>query len=268
VAQDSSTVEQRPALEPAPVGAAVTQPPNVTKVARDHTGLVSNEILMRQPRYRALRFESEKNTMYLVHAGAIAAVRLSPDETEKLMTLLAEHQLEGSDFPTGGPRPEDIDTGADSPNPPRWRVKMQLNEQRRAAEIESLLGSQKYQQWHNYHESRPARHEVALLDSQAEAIGEPLRSDQRDNLIALMTEEGKQQPRRLPPGPGVPDPALSSLESEARRIEASNRRLLQTASSYLTPEQLKLLEQSLDRKLAWARTHAELHREYLAIATQ
>lgn len=58
------------------------------------------------------------------------------------------------------------------------------------------------------------------------------------------------------------------LESDAKRIEVSNRRLLQLATSYLTPQQLNLLEESLDRKLAWARTHAELHREYLAIAKQ
>lgn len=263
--QNASTAPAT-SVAPAPVVAAVTQPPSIKKVARDNTGQIPDEILMSQPRYRALRFESEKNTMYRVHAEAIAAIRLSPDAIQKLMTLLAEHQLEGSDFPTGGPRPEDIDTGADSPNPPRWRVKMQLNEQRRAAEIESLLGPSKYQQWRNYHESRPARHEVALLDSQAEAIGEPLRLDQRDNLIALMTEEAKQQPPRLTPGPNVPDPALSVLESDATRIEVSNRRLVQTASSYLTPQQLKLLEESLDRKLAWARTHVELYREYLAIA--
>jgi hypothetical protein len=268
VAPDSSAVEKRPAPEPAPVVAAVTEPPSIKKVARDNTGQIPDEILMRQPRYRALRIESEKNTMYRVHADAIAAIRLSPEETRKLMTLLAEHQMEGSEFPTGRPRPEDIDTGAESPNPPRWRVKMQLNEQRRAAEIESLLGPQKYQQWRSYHESRPARHQVALLDSQAEAIGEPLRSDQRDNLIALLTEEAKQQPPRLTPGPDVPDPSLSLLESDAKRIEVSNRRLLQLATSYLTPQQLKLLEESLDRKLTWARTHAELQREYLAIAKQ
>lgn len=268
VAQDSNAAEKRPTTKPAPVVAAVTPPPNVTKVARDEMGQIPSETLMRQPRYRALRIESEINTMYRVHADAVAAIRLSPEATKKLMALLAEHQLEGSAFPTGKPRPEDIDTGAESPNPPRWRVKMQLNEQRRAAEIESVLGPQKYQQWRNYHESRPARHEVALLDRQAEAIGEPLRADQRDNLIALMTEEAKQQPPRLPPGPDVPDTALSVLESDAKRIEVSNRRLLQLATSYLTPQQLNLLEESLDRKLAWARTHAELHREYLAIAKQ
>lgn len=267
IASNSSAVEKQPALPPAPVVAAAPQPA-MKKEVRDNIGHIPNEILMSQPRYRALRIESEINTMYRVHADAVAAIRLSPEQTKKLMSLLAEHQLEGSDFPSGKPRPEDIDTGAESPNPPRWRVKMQLNEQRRAAEIESLLGTQKYQQWRNYHESRPARHEVALLGSQAEAAGDPLRSDQRDNLIALLTEEAKQQPPRLPFGPDVPEPALSLLESDAKRMEVSNQRVVQMAASYLTPQQLKLLEEALDRKLAWTRTNADLQREYLAIAKQ
>jgi hypothetical protein len=203
----------------------------------------------------------------MVHAEAIAALQLSPDAADKLLTLIAEHSLESVERPSGRPRDgTDLDAGADPANPPRWRVKEQLNEQRRQAEIEASIGTEKYREWREFYETKPARYQVALLEKQVEIIGEPLRTDQRNNLVNLITDEARLQPAKTLRGPGVPEPHLSTLEAAAARIEASNERLVQLAASYLTPNQLEILQRSLDRKLDWARTHVDLERQRLKIS--
>jgi hypothetical protein len=203
----------------------------------------------------------------MVHAEALATLQLPRDTADKLLALLAEHTLERVERPSGRPRDgTEFDAAADPANPPRWRVKEQLNEQRQQAEIEAAIGTEKYREWREFYESKPARYQVALLEKEVETIGEPLRPDQRRNLVNLITDEARLQPAKTIRGPGVPEPHLATLEAEAARIEASNERLLQLAASYLAPKQLEFLQRSLDRKRDWARTHVDLERQRLKIS--
>lgn len=257
----SAASEPLPVLPQKPLAASITVelPDKQRKIDRAWTGRTPDEVLLSDPRYRSLRLKGERNTLYRVHAEAITALRLSPDTSEKLLTLLAEHALEFVEPPSGKPRD---DEGLE----PRWRVERQLNEQRQQAEIEALIGTAKYREWREFYETKSARYEIALLEKQVEAIGEPLRSDQREILVDLIADEERQQSARPIIGPGVRESPVSVLESDAKRIEASNERLRQLAASYLTSEQLELFGRSLDRKLDWMRTRVDLERRYLEIS--
>ena len=231
------------------------------------------EKLLRDPAYRKLRIEGDKHALWRVHGEAISTIALPPDLADRLMKLLAQHQLEGAEQPLGIPEGTSrYDPRIDLNNPPVWFARLRAREQRQQAEVEALLGPTKHREWIEFYETKFARYEVGLLEKEVERLGDPLRADQRKALVDLITEAERRQEsaysRLSPSSPfraGTPDDHLATLEADAERIAKSTERLRQLAASYLTPRQLEVYETSLSRKLERAKAQVDLQRASIEV---
>lgn len=228
--------------------------------------------LLSDPNFRAARLEADKQNLWGTHADTLAALRLSPQMADKLMELLADHQLQWTERPVGIPQDTDRGNPRIDPNsPPVWLVKQRQEQQRRQAEIEALLGDAKYREWTELNRTRGARAEVSQLERAMDASGEPLTVERRQMLIKLFVEEeGRQATESLkassssPLGPGNEANHLTMLQANVERVARSNERLRKLAGSYLSPNQMDICEAALDRKLARAKAQLAVHRALMA----
>jgi hypothetical protein len=223
------------------------------------------EELLRDPRYRQLRLQREVHTLWRVHGDAIASTRLPPKVAQALVELLAQHQLEQVEHGTTAARDAQSDGVHDDGGASLADIQRQQREQRQAAEIETLLGTAKYQDWTNFHQTKLARYQVTLLEKSAESVGEPLRPEQRTALVGLLTDVPNDAAAANSGGGArkletSPRQHLAALEHEVDQVSRANRYLQQMAASYLTPRQLEIYMSMLNRNLERAKAEAELQR--------
>jgi hypothetical protein len=154
-------------------------------------------------------------------------------------------------------------------------LKRRVEEQRERAEIEQLLGSERYREWFAYQESASARREVAMLAREFEAAGDPLSINRREGLISAIAkaERDSAADKRFSDDASVLE-ASSPAEREQRLRAAvdgtirQNDRLRQSISVLLTPHQMRAFEASLDRRLARARAQLRLQRAAMVVDGQ
>jgi hypothetical protein len=160
--------------------------------------------------------------MYNDYPDVGKVLGLARAEVDKLLDLLYEQAKRSSTMDRDG---KDAALGA------RLR-------QTEKDELSSLLGS-KYARWEEYRAEVPTRQHVKDLNAALSAAGTPLSDAQNTSLIkALVAEERR-----------------NSQTSSDRPIAAkfyrftpeANQNLLSAAAAYLTPEQMEIYRQVLER---------------------
>ncbi|GFE85031.1 hypothetical protein GCM10011487_70310 [Steroidobacter agaridevorans] len=236
---------------------------------------VKQSQLLQDPKYRAASRELQKQIALEMYAERINALQLSPQMAGRLAQLLADHSLQWVEESAG--RVTDKDRAEGSGDAPTVAtLNQQSREQRQHAEIEALLGADKYREWIELERTKEARREVATLERTFESAGEQLRPDQRKALVkAIADERTRQRDTGTPPrgfGRAVASPEsaednlrahVAVLERDYKSIQASNERLARAAASALSAQQLSAYQATLDHRLARARAKIDLSRAAL-----
>jgi len=171
-------------------------------------------------------------------------LNLSPEESDKVMALLAERTatLAGNPWKfmsEGKLDPEQIKKMAEENEATRKNYDSMLKNE---------LGEQGFQQFQDYEKTIGER--MALSQIEPQFGGNPLQQDQRDKLIQLMSDERKNSP----PSPFDPtgrDVARNmqamaddgAVDTFLKQEDDYHKRIVQQAASILTPEQVKSLDQ-------------------------
>jgi hypothetical protein len=159
------------------------------------------------------------------YEGVGEALRLTPQETEKLYDLLAD-QMTRARFT---PRMALNDIAA---------MKKQADEQRAAAdaEIAKVIGQSRLPLWKDFQESLIYRAQAQNVRDQLQMMGVPLSDEQRQQLLDLFLQD-----RQLPYGPQLDANASTSAEERMaqsnRWQEENDRKTLERLKPLLTAEQ-------------------------------
>jgi hypothetical protein len=232
--------------------------------------------LLQDPKYRVAMRELQKQNSLGMYADRISALQISPRVAEQLAQLLAEHSLQWMDESERRVIENRRAEPRVDPNTPSIAaMNAQSREQRRQAEIEGLLGADKYREWIEFDRTRSARNEVAMIAGVFEGSGEQLRADQRKALVKAVADE-LTRTKSADGGAarrGFGRPAVSSentddnlranlavLKRNLSSIEESNERLRRAAASFLSPQQLSIYEATLERRLRRARATMDVSR--------
>jgi hypothetical protein len=213
---------------------------------------VTQRQLLANPEYRSARLESEKHNFWLMNAEAINELGLSEAVAERLMTLLAEHNLRSIEGFFG---PPEVPATTRIKDQSASQMRRQVRQQSKEAEIQAVLG-ERYADWKQFHKSIGVRREVDLLDGALAASGEPLREEQKHALIGVLMQEeqrlsteGPEHPLSSWAKPRTED-HMDMLRASVERVAAYNDRVRRAASAHLNSAQLEVLAEALDRKLA------------------
>ena len=101
---------------------------------------------------------------------------LSKDQTNKLIDLLTDHQVQG--FGNRGAK-----------DPEEARSLWEESQRQLDSDIGDVIGADKVASFEEYQKTLPARHELEMVSRQLDGYDAPLNDDQSKRLLAAMVEE-------------------------------------------------------------------------------
>lgn len=209
--------------------------------------------LMKDPEYRKARLAQAKMNLRRNYTDVSEEVGLSARETEQLFDILAEMET-GSSL--------SMVLGSDGQPDRQAMEEMQRNRQelrrKQQESVQALIGPGRQAQWQDYQLSLSARSRATSMTSMLAASGQPLTDAQLRPLTkALIAEEKQvrleQQSAPRETGPMNAQSAARMQEQSIKHQEESNRRYLETAAAYMSPQQVALVRDVLAQQIAVSR---------------
>jgi hypothetical protein len=159
------------------------------------------------------------------YEGVAEALRLTPQETEKLYQVLADQMTSGRTVP----RMALNDIAA-------IRKQAEQIQASTDAEIVKVIGQNRMPLWKDFQQSIPFRMQVQGVRDQLQQMGVPLSDEQRQQLLDIFLQD-----RQSPYGPQLDESASLSLEERIAQSnkwqEESERKMLERMKPVLTAEQ-------------------------------
>ncbi len=207
---------------------------------------------MDSPEGRAMNRANMRMLLPTQYPDLARELNLSPAQVDKLFDMLARQQ---SDRAYTMRSVLEASRNGATPAVAGMEMARKEKQMREAndAELQTLLGD-KYPAWQAYNQALPERRQVkqlqAVLGSTDDALGD---AQAKPLIAALAAEQGRIRQDELNSLAASPQ---DFSQQRVQRAEDSNRRLADTASAYLTPQQLDSYKHMLDRQLAITRTLA------------
>ena len=187
--------------------------------------------LMNDPAMSEYLRKAMMDKMRSMYADFIKEQKLTPEQTEQFLGLLADigrKNLTQLTAPAQGTGAE-ADTSPDTAN-----------------QFRAILGDAGLARFEGFSQELPARGTVALLNDQL--AGAPLTEEQTANLIGVIKAEPADLTRGIL---GSPDKAFLGSQADVdnflQQVAQSNQRIVQQAGSFLTPEQAAALDSVLTK---------------------
>jgi RNA polymerase sigma factor (sigma-70 family) len=233
------------------VGALRQSLANMAATNRPSAGLSA---LMRDPAMKEYIHQKQLKAIKERYAPLVQQLNLTPEDTEKFTQLVGDALLKGTDLASSltqgdGDRVQTLKAMADT------RTEMQN-------QLQALLGEAGYAQYTQFNQAIPAQTTVKLLNQQLGDNG--LSDDQSAHLAQIVAAEPYAATHGID---GELDPAFFSsqedIDAYLQQVVASNQRILDQASSFLTSQQLAALEivqsNSINAQITKAAALAQKH---------
>lgn len=260
-----------PSLNSAPppaIGARV-QPTNLSKEEQMRMVRESMErqrALFRDPEYREAMRLQQKAMLPSMYPDLAAELELTADETDALMSLLADQQVRSLE------RDRPFFEGQADPAMLQEAARNQQEQQTvMDNEIRDLLGEDKWRAWNEYKATMGVRHEVTQLRTTLAMNGAPLEDGQVKALQRVLLEAQQRQLeewRRSAQHSPIPaersahsaDQHLALQEDALRRQRKHNEELRDALKSVLSDAQLRHVAQQHDAQLKLQEAHLRMMR--------
>ncbi|HUR60513.1 MAG TPA: hypothetical protein VM029_22525 [Opitutaceae bacterium] len=158
--------------------------------------------LMSKPEVQALVTAQQKSAMEVRYAALFKNLNLSPEQTEKLKTLLAERQATPLDVMEAA-RTQGIDQ---RDNPQAFRKMVQDARNEVDLSIKSLLGESGFAQLQTFDQTMPQRTVVNELQQRLSYTNTPLNAAQGEQLVQILASTAPQRGPGNNPSAGNPPP--------------------------------------------------------------
>jgi hypothetical protein len=226
--------------------AAATTARGASAITNAIAGIGINEQdLLKDPEYRKARMMMLRATLPQTYPGLVEELGLGKEEAERLFGLLAENQMAmTSQLPTSS-------TFSDPATMEEFRRKQQALQKEQADALTAMLGGARYAQWQEYQQTRSSRMQANNYATVLAQAGAPLDSAQLKSVVTAMVAEQKSMIQDMQtPGRMVNQEAITNRQAEG------NRRILEAAAPYLTPQQLSALRTQFEQQDAINRASA------------
>ena len=192
--------------------------------------------MMKDPAMRDFMKDQQKTVINQMYAGLFKEMKLTPDEREKLKSILIESQMKNIDLAQGMFGEDKTGVAV--------AVGQQISDSTKQTEgeIKALLGEDRFGQYENYQKTMGERMQLDQFKNQLSSEA-PLSEEQTKQMLELMQSEKAAIPMTMPTPPtsGVATEMFTAevLEQQMKWAEDYNRRVLEGAGKILTSDQLK-----------------------------
>jgi hypothetical protein len=200
---------------------------------------------------RKARLARMRAGLPVLYPGLNQAMGLSPEQTDRLLGLLAEYNLETTTTRVFGGNGQ-IDAQARNE-----MLRVRTEADRKLDEsLRVLLGDSGFEKWREYQGSIPGRQESVHLKNSMAALGVTLSDAQMRPLTAAVTAEQSRAvgefSAQFHGGPAAPD--LAQQQQTRYRLKAeSNSRIVKAMEPYMSSRDLEALRAELERQRARSR---------------
>jgi hypothetical protein len=273
-----------PAINPAPPPAAIAPAPATVAAAPEarpattamrpdqaqarQDAINRERALWQDPEYRAARLAQARGNLQRQHLGLAEELGLTDAEEDKLLDLLAEHQVTLNMEMNAIARATQNDPVAQQEVA---RKQAEMARQREAS-VSSLLGA-KYPVYQQYQQNAGGRSGVSSMNSTLAQAGTPMNAAQIKTMTTVMAAEQQRQQQEmqaLTRNMNSQDPEARTRmndEMQRRSLEAS-RRILEAASSVLSPQQVATLRAEVESQEAMSRASSRIRERTQAVGGQ
>ena len=251
VHQSTVTVAEKPPANSSPAAVRSAPPHNPAPRKQDVRQLIREAAqrekeMLRDPAYRSSVMEQHRRRFARTRADAIRVAGMTPAQADRVIDLSVERNLRFSDL--GGVPGE----------PPDESMQAELKRAGDAeqADLRSLLGEEKYEQWRRYLSSGQERAEMDQFRLQLPASVQPLSDSQVDVLVDTIYSERQRSSREYEnyvQAAGITNRFVVSADDRQHYLDfehAANQRVHDAVSATLSREQLAALDEVLKARLA------------------
>jgi hypothetical protein len=207
--------------------------------------------LLDNPEFNKLWTDQQKARLSTAYAGLFKRLNLRPEESDKLMSLLVEKQMALMDALSAA-RSQGL-TGRDSRDEVRQLVQQANTDIE--AQIQSLLGTDRYSQYNAFLQTQTQRNQVNALQTMLVAAGVPMQEYQSEQLVQILAQTSSPAGGGQRGGSGGFLGGAAGGFGSAIPGPAITQDAVVQASGVLTTPQLQVLqqvqqEQAAQRKIA------------------
>ncbi len=251
----SAAASEAVALGKTPVAPAEAPAGDEKKEAGGMTGVMKGMVeMMKDPDARKAMHSQQRMALAMFNGDLAKELGLTPEETEKVMDLLADRQLDSMDkmFVGGKSKPE--------------AAQQTVTDYQ--AKIKEVIGEQRMKTFDEYERSAGDRMQMGQLQQSLTAAGMALDDPQKQGLMGIMKDERvKTPPGPLDPGNKDVAAALKAMETGEGLDQAFekqrqfNDRVLARARDVLSPDQMVGLEAAQKQQLQMWKMSVEMNKK-------
>jgi hypothetical protein len=246
----------KPAFNPTDVAAVAPAAPGAPQSLPTDPVAFDIEMRRRNPNYIGV-VQGKSGAMQLRYPDLARELGMTPEQAEALYDLLMKHESEMRALPPY--------SGSDAAlRQEVERAQKDLQAKQKAELDAALVGRE--QQWREYQPTIDARQRVSELTNMV-ASTSPLNEAQARQLVATVVAEQRLRADMLgaiaAPPANNPLAQLEYAEQSLAAREQSNRRTIESARSYLTAEQVTIMENAMNGLNQSMRASLRARREQL-----
>ena len=226
---------------------------------KDMREMVSS--MMKNPEMRKMMRGQQKATVDMMYAGLFKQLQLAPEEKAELSELLIESQMRQVEGAQG------LFGDSEGQDPGQARAAFEQSKKEMDEQVKSLLGEERYAQYKDYQKNIGERMQLDQLQSRLEGDQMPLGEQQVAQLFKLMKDEKARVPPVIPSDSNL-SPAetkalmtADNLDKHFQWMNDYNKRVLDGAAGFLTPEQLKKFREMQEQQTSMQQMGLKMAKE-------
>ena len=220
------------------------------------------EKMMKDPAMREMVRGQQKAAINMMYGGLFKEMNLSPEEKEKLTGILTETQMKSVENARG------LFGETKEGEAPEEATKLLTDAKKQSdAEIKALLGDERYAQFTDYQKNIGERMQIDQLKTRLEGENLSLQDQQSAQLLQAMKEERDAVPAPIPsdatrsPGDVKSMMTPENIDKQIQWMDDYNRRVLDRAAQFLSPEQLKSYREMQEQQASLQQMGLKMARE-------
>jgi len=224
---------------------------------KDMREMVSS--MMKNPEMRKMLRGQQKSAVDMMYSGLFKQMQLAPEEKAEFAELLLDAQMRQVEGAQG--------VFSDSTDAAEGRRAMEQARKELDDQIKGLLGEERFAEYKEYQKNLGEQMQLNQLKTRLENDQMPLQEQQAAQLMQLMKDEKKRVPSVFPSDPNV-SPAETkalmtseNLEKQFQWLDDYNKRVLEGAASFLSPEQLQKFREQQEQQASMQKMGLKMAKE-------
>ena len=207
--------------------------------------------MMKDPAMREMMRSQQQSAVKMMYNGLFKEMKVTPEEKEKLVGILTDAQMKTVENAQGM-------FGDNAENTDALETGKQIADiqKQSEADIKALLGDERNNQFKDYKSNISERMQLDQLQTRLETDNVPLQEPQMARLLEAMKQEKAISPAPIPSdasqNPGDIKSLMTSetIDKQIQWMNDYNQRVLDRASQFLSPEQLKSYREMQEQQAA------------------